>query len=146
MTHGPRRSASLLYPPTPLKKGNMTNLDDFITQYVATWNEPDPDVRRKWISSIWSEHASLYNGIKEYHGHTGIEQAVKRSYDLFGSRGFLFRPRAEPVSHHGAIRFAWEMITAADGEVDSLGTQFLILDDDGRIRLDYQFIEKPPTS
>jgi len=38
------------------------------------------------------------------------------------------------------------MLTAADGEVDSLGTQFLILDDDGRIRLDYQFIEKPPAS
>jgi ferric-dicitrate binding protein FerR (iron transport regulator) len=38
------------------------------------------------------------------------------------------------------------MITAADGDVDSLGTQFLVLDGDGRIRLDYQFIEKAPTS
>jgi ferric-dicitrate binding protein FerR (iron transport regulator) len=38
------------------------------------------------------------------------------------------------------------MITAADGDIDSLGTQFLVLDVDGRIRLDYQFIEKPPTT
>jgi hypothetical protein len=125
---------------------HVTNLDDFITQYVATWNEPDPDVRRKWISGTWSERASLFNRVKEYHGHAGIEAAVKRSYDLFGSRGFLFRPRAEPVSHHDAIRFAWEMLTEANGKVDSLGTQFLILDGDGRIRLDYQFIEKPPKS
>ena len=124
----------------------MTNLDDFITQYVATWNEPDPDIRRNRISGVWSDQASLFNRASEYHGHASIEEAVKRSYDLFVARGFLFRPREEPVSHHGAIRFTWEMITTADGKVDSIGTQFLILDDDGRIRLDYQFIEKPPTS
>jgi hypothetical protein len=120
------------------------DLDGFIAQYVATWNEADTDARRKWISGTWSERASLFNGVKEYHGHAGIEAAVNRSYDLFGSRGFLFRPREEPVSHHGAIRFAWEMVTA-DGEVDSLGTQFLVLDDEGQIHLDYQFIERPPT-
>jgi hypothetical protein len=123
----------------------MTDLDEFITQYVATWNEPDADICRKWIPGIWSERASLYNGIKEYHGHAGIEAAVKRSYDLFGSRGFLFRPREQPVSHHSAIRFTWEMITPVEGTVDSIGTQFLLLEDDGRIRLDYQFIETPPT-
>lgn len=124
----------------------MTDLDNFITQYVAVWNEPDPDVRRQWIADTWSERASLFNRIKEYHGHGGIEAAVQRSYDLFGSRGFLFRPREEPVSHHGAVQFKWEMITGADGDVDSLGTQFLVLDGDGRIRLDYQFIEKAPTA
>jgi hypothetical protein len=123
----------------------MTDLDDFIARYVATWNEPDPDVRCERISGVWSERTSLFNRVKETHGHAGIEAAVKRSYDLFGSHGFLFRPREEPVSHHGAIRFAWEMITA-DGEVDSLGTQFLILDDDGRVHLDYQFIETSPKS
>jgi hypothetical protein len=124
----------------------MPKLDEFITQYVAVWNEPDPDIRRKWIAGIWSDRASLYNRIKEYHGHAGIEAAVQRSYDLFGSRGFTFRPREEPISHHGAIRFNWEMIAPADDQVDSIGTQFLVLEDDGRIRLDYQFIEQPPTS
>jgi hypothetical protein len=57
----------------------MTDLDDFITQYVATWNEPNADVRRKRIEGTWSERASLYNRIKEYHGHAGVEAAVTRS-------------------------------------------------------------------
>jgi hypothetical protein len=35
------------------------------------------------------------------------------------------------------------MITPADGTVDSIGTQFLIREDDGRIHLDYQFIGPP---
>ncbi len=100
----------------------------------------------KWIAGTWSEQASLFNALSEYHGHAGIEVAVTRSYELFVAHGFLFRPRQAPVSHHGAIQFVWEMITPVDGEVDSVGTQFLILDDDGRTRLDYQFIEQPPTS
>ncbi len=124
----------------------MTDLDDLITRYVAIWNEPDADVRRKWIAGTWCERASLFNRVNEYHGHAGIEEAVKRSHELFVARGFVFRPRAQPVSHHSAIRFTWEMITAADGELDSIGTQFMVLGDDGRIRLDYQFIETPPTS
>ncbi len=91
-------------------------------------------MRKQWIAGTWSERASLFNRIKEYHGHSGIEAAVQRSHDLFGSRGFLFRPREDPVSHHGAVQFKWEMVTGEDGEVDSLGTQFLLLDVDGRIR------------
>jgi len=123
----------------------MTDLDDYITQYVAVWNEPDADVRGRWIAGTWSERASLFNRLKEYHGHAGIEAAVARSYELFGSRGFLFRARAKPLSHHGAIRFAWEMITP-EGAVDSVGTQFLVLDDAGRVHLDYQFIDQLPAS
>jgi hypothetical protein len=123
----------------------MTDLEDFITQYVAVWNESDSDARGRWIAGTWSERARLFNRLKEYSGHAGIAAAVARSYELFGSRGFRFRPRAQPQSHHGAIRFAWEMITA-EGAVDSLGTQFLVLDDAGRIDLDYQFIDQPPTS
>jgi hypothetical protein len=123
----------------------MIELHDFITRYVATWNESDADIRRAHIEGLWSEQASLFNRVSEYHGPAGIDEAVKRSYDLFVARGFRFRPRGDPASHHNAVRFSWEMVTA-DDEIDSVGTQFLILDDNGRIRLDYQFIEDVATA
>jgi hypothetical protein len=118
---------------------------DFIDSYVATWNEVDAATRRKRVEDVWSVGASLYNRAFEYHGHDGVEQAVTRSYELFVARGFRFRARREPATHHSAIRFSWEMITA-DGQVDSLGTQFLLLDEDGRVQLDYQFIDAPSTN
>ena len=124
----------------------MIELDDFIARYVATWNESDLDVRQKQIAGLWSEQASLFNRASEYHGLAGIEEAVNRSYDLFGARGFRFRALGKPASHHNAVKFSWEMITAGDGAVDSVGTQFLVLDENGRIRFDYQFIEKASTS
>jgi hypothetical protein len=123
----------------------MTNLDELITKYVAIWNEPDADVRQKSIPAVWSEQAGLFNRVNEYHGHAGVERAVQRSYDLFVVRGFRFRPRTQPAAHHNAIRFTWEMITP-EGEVSSIGTQFLVLDEHHRISLDYQFIETAPAS
>jgi len=114
----------------------MTNLDQFIERYVQAWTEPDPNTRRKRIRALWSDDASLFNRVADYHGHTGIEQAVTNSYERFVARGFRFRARHDTASHHDAVRFSWEMTTAADGVVDSIGTQFLILSSDGRIRLD----------
>jgi len=33
------------------------------------------------------------------------------------------------------------MVTTADGETAAVGLEFLVLGEDGRIRIDYQFIE-----
>lgn len=48
------------------------------------------------------------------------------------------------LSYHGALRVTWEMINAGDGKLRSVGTEFLLLAADGRIREDYQFIEPGP--
>jgi hypothetical protein len=39
------------------------------------------------------------------------------------------------------VKFRWEMVGKATGEVAGVGLEFLVLDEEGRIRTDYQFIE-----
>ncbi len=39
------------------------------------------------------------------------------------------------------VKFNWEMIPADGGEVAGAGLEVLVLDKDGRIKTDYQFIE-----
>jgi hypothetical protein len=34
------------------------------------------------------------------------------------------------------------MVRTSDGQVAAVGLEILMLDDDGRIRIDYQFIER----
>lgn len=46
--------------------------------------------------------------------------------------------------HHNGVRFNWEMVPAAGGAAAAVGFDFLVLGDDGRIRLDYQFLDRPP--
>jgi hypothetical protein len=40
-----------------------------------------------------------------------------------------------------AVKLAWEAGRTSDGEVAGSGVDVLLLDADGRIRVDYQFIE-----
>ena len=39
------------------------------------------------------------------------------------------------------VKFRWEMVSTTDGSVAGIGLEFLVIDADGRIRSDYQFIE-----
>lgn len=43
-----------------------------------------------------------------------------------------------------ALPVTWEMVDVRDGKLRSVGTEFLLLAADGRIRQDYQFIEPGP--
>ena len=39
------------------------------------------------------------------------------------------------------MKFAWEMVPREGGEVISLGRDFFLVDDDGRVHVVYQFVE-----
>ena len=43
------------------------------------------------------------------------------------------------------MKFGWVMISAETGEVDTFGQDFLLLNDEGRIAIDYQFQMKRPS-
>ena len=58
--------------------------------------------------------------------------------------GFVFRSVNNAEDHHNGVRFNWEMVPAAGGAAAAVGFDFLVLADDGRIRLDYQFLDRPP--
>ena len=52
-----------------------------------------------------------------------------------------FRRRDDAERLRDVIRCRWEMDSAADGSVAGVGLEFLVIDANGRICGDYQFIE-----
>ena len=75
-------------------------------------------------------------------GHAGIEKRVADAYDKWvKEKGNVFRLRDGVDGHHGTVKLRWEMLPASGGEVISIGFDFMVLGDDGRIRTGYQFIE-----
>ena len=67
---------------------------------------------------------------------------VVRDFNLDIAPGeFVFRARDNAARHGNVVKFNWEMVPTSGGEVAGVGLEILILDDDGRIRIDYQFIE-----
>jgi hypothetical protein len=127
-------------------------------RYVAVWIEPDTEQRRKRIAQLWAEDgvhilepplevretaATLgMTPTLKARGHDALQVRVTRSYEQFIAPGeFVFRARDNAARLDDVVKFSWEMVRTNDGEVSGVGLEVLVLDDD-RIRVDYQFIER----
>lgn len=128
-------------PPTP-----RDELNRVANRYVAVWNEPDPHRRRTAIAELWTPDGAYIDPSAEDRGYGEIESAVTRAFDEFVAKGYVFRSANNADGHHNAVRFNWEMVPAGGGAVAAVGFDFFVLDDDGRIRADYQFIETAPAA
>jgi hypothetical protein len=152
-------AAMLRFPKGNSKENQMTDANELADRYVAMWTEADAERRRAAIAEHWTEDAvHILDPPQEARqaaaalditptfqarGHRELEDRMARAYKEFIAPGeFTFRHR-DNVGHVGdAVKFSWEMVPASGGEAVGVGLEFLILAPDGRIRLDYQFIER----
>jgi hypothetical protein len=148
--------------PIDLEEGNntMPRPTNLVERYVAMWNEEDPEARRAAVCELWAADGAqilqppqelldeaarigFVNPVLEARGHHELETRVTRAHDEFVAPGeFRFRPRDGAMRVGDVIKFGWEMVPAGGGESAAAGLEFLILDAQGRIRFDYQFIER----
>jgi hypothetical protein len=125
----------------------MAVMDDieigqFTARYIAVWNEPDAATRNAAVAGLWSAGARACTGANEYVGVDAITQRVTAAYEKFVlGQGCIFRQLGSTDAHHDGVRIRWEMVPASGGNAVSGGTQFLLLDHDGRVRSDHQFID-----
>lgn len=117
-------------------------IETFIKQYVAMWNETDSHVRHKAVLKLWDKNAIDFTASSSYHGHKEIEARVERTNKKYIQEdGYIFRSCNNAVGNHNAIKFNWEMIAQTD-KVASVGFDFLIFNEEGRIHYAYQYIER----
>jgi hypothetical protein len=145
----------------------MTETHDFIEtrnaaelaeKYIALWNEPDADRRRRMISELWTEggrhilqppqeirEIAAQPGVGlsatlEARGYDEIEARAASAYAHWvGSEGLSFRGRDDADRLGDVVKFHWEAV-AKDGELFAVGLNFLVLAGDGRIERDYTFV------
>lgn len=116
-------------------------IDALVARYVSVWNEPDAAERRRLVEALWTPDGANFTRTAEWHGHDSLVERVRVSYEKWvRDGGCLFRPR-HAAGHHGAARVVWEMVSTSEGRVISVGNELLVLDGDGRIREDWQFVE-----
>jgi hypothetical protein len=119
----------------------MTNIENFTARYVTMWNEGDPAARHDLVVKLWAPDGRNFTQSFAVHGHQEIEARVTRAYETYVAPGtYLFRSAKPAATHHGAIRIDWEMIEPRSGAAAATGSEFIILDNQGRIAEDYQFL------
>jgi hypothetical protein len=128
-------------------------------RFIALWNEPDPERRRRMIAELWTEDGSQIlqppqemleiaarpglgmAATLEARGHAELEARAATAYEQWvGSGELSFRRRDDVERLHDVVKFHWEAVSP-DGEVTAVGLDFLVLGAEGRIRRDYVFIE-----
>ncbi|MFE0459868.1 hypothetical protein ACFW1A_11515 [Kitasatospora sp. NPDC058965] len=126
-------------------------------RYAAVWTEPDPVRRREAIERLWSEDAEhllqppveireaaarvgFDRSVLTARGHDELAVRVGRAHQEFVAPGeFTFRARQDAVRLRDVVKFGWEMVSAVGDDVVGGGVEFVVLGEDGRITLDYQF-------
>src|SRR5919109_4700360 len=127
-------------------------------KYVALWNEPDADRRRRMIAKLWAEDGRhilqppqeireiaaqpgiAMTAILKARGYEEIEARAASAYEHWvGSKGLSFRGRDDADRLGDVVKLHWEAV-AGDGTLFAVGLSFLVLVADGRIERDYTFI------
>jgi hypothetical protein len=120
----------------------MFDIQELADRYVAVWNETDADKRRTAIERLWAPGGVHYVRTLEARGYAALETRITGSHEKnVRDGGYRFRPAGEAQSLRDVATLRWEMVPAAGGDVEATGLEFLVVDGDGRILSDYQFIE-----
>jgi hypothetical protein len=119
----------------------MNDILELADRYVEVWHIVDPAERRKAVEELWAPDGEHYVRALEVRGYDELQQRVTTSHQKnVRDGGFRFRVAGQPQALRDVAFFNWEMIPAQGGAVESAGVIFMILDGEGRIRCDYQFI------
>lgn len=118
----------------------MDSPQQLADRYIAAWNETDAARRREAIAALWAPDGEHYVGEREVRGHAALETRVIGSHEKWvRDGGYRFRAARDARKLHDAVTFHWEMTPAGGGAVEARGFEFLLIDAQGRIRVDYQF-------
>jgi hypothetical protein len=111
--------------------------EQLVERYVRVWNLTSDEERRAEVEAIWApgvvqctpenRHDDLYRRVTDAH-----RELVADGKHRFVGSGTVH-------AHHGSAAFTVDMIATGTGERAWQGLIFLLFDDEGRVRLDYQY-------
>jgi hypothetical protein len=114
---------------------------DVIERYIASWNQADPQLRRKLIDEVWAQDATYIDPLAEAHGRDAIDATIAAVQAQFPGLTFTLLDAVD--THHRQARFTWGL--GPDGaEPLVLGFDVAVADTEGRLTSVLGFLDKVP--
>ncbi|MEY9861587.1 hypothetical protein ABH935_007228 [Catenulispora sp. GAS73] len=128
--------------------GNLTTeLQTVVDRYLAVWSVGDPADRAKAVADLWSDRGIEYVEGQQYIGHAALVERVAEAYEAFVANAAYTAVGGEDAAVHGdVVTFTIRLDHAQGpdrGETAWSARVFLVLDEDGQIREDYQLTVQP---
>jgi hypothetical protein len=118
----------------------MNDVTTLADSYIAAWNETDMVRRRALIACTWSEAGSYVDPQMRAEGPANIDRMIEGVQARFP--GHCFRRVGVVDAHNGRVRFAWELAPGAEAPAIAAGTDFAVLDGDGRLQSVTGFLDR----
>ncbi len=118
-----------------------------VTRYVAVWSEPDARLRRTAITELWATEGIEFVEAAQFRGHEELDARITHAYTEFvGSGKYAVAQADDVVGHHDIITFTIQLVATSDRQVAWAARVFLLVDENARIRADYQLTVQPLNS
>ncbi|WP_416964565.1 nuclear transport factor 2 family protein [Streptomyces sp. Agncl-13] len=121
---------------------NTDRYESAVARYFEAWNAGEPEALAKAVAAAWSAEGTYTDPLAAVTGHTEIAGLIAGAHERFP--GFAFRPLGAVDGHHDTARFAWELVSEADGSAPVAGFDVITLDGDGRIGSVLGFLDRVP--
>ncbi|TDT38822.1 SnoaL-like protein [Streptomyces sp. BK208] len=115
--------------------------ENAVARYFEAWNAA-PDARAKAVAAAWTNDGGYTDPLADARGHEQIAAVITGVHEQFP--GFVFRLSGVVDGHHDTARFSWELVNEADGSAPVAGSDVVTLDEEGRIRDVYGFLDRVP--
>jgi hypothetical protein len=120
----------------------VNGASEFTDRYLAVFNEGDADIQRKRLIELWAPDATYVGEQSVKYGHTDILTSIRELHHADASSELVMAAGKASDAHHNFVTFRWQIENRRSGAVAGAGSELVILDESGRIRIDYQFIER----
>jgi ketosteroid isomerase-like protein len=120
----------------------MTAYDEAVQRYFAAWNSTGSEERVKAVAAAFTADARYTDPLADVRGHEGLAAVIGGAHEQFP--GFRFTLTGTPDGHHDLVRFAWELVSSADGSAPVAGFDVVRLAGDGRISSVNGFLDRVP--
>lgn len=115
----------------------MAQIADIVETYIACWNEPDAERRRKLVGRTWSDDGTYLDPLMAGAGADEIAAMIGAAQQQFP--GHRFELAFGPDAHNDRARFAWRLV-GPNGPA-AAGVDFATVAEDGRLRAVTGFLE-----
>jgi len=116
----------------------MSNFNEIVDNYIASWNEADAAKRAALVAQTWTESALYMDPHMKGEGHTGIDGLIGAVQERFPD--FKFRLVSDVEGHNDRLRFTWAL-GPENGDTIARGTDYCLIAQDGRMQETTGFLD-----
>jgi hypothetical protein len=106
-------------------------VDDILVTSFRTWNEHDPEERRRLLERAVSHEAVLLDPTGRWEGAAGLAERIGRYHSA--ALGTVVVTASDVDAHNHVVRYAWKIVNQ-DGTEVMEGIDVAERDEDGRLR------------